>query len=454
MRWLLIVVMLAPGVGFGQTRPPRPPQKKSAAPQAEGPAPTKWPIDSLVVEGNRNYTREQILAVAGLRVGQLAGKEDFDAARDRLVASGFFEMVGYKFEPAPGKQGEVATFQVTEIDAAWPARFEELGVPGPELEAVLHAKDPMFSTAKLPPTKPVLDRYVKWIQDYLNSKGSGEKVAARLNPVGPEKFEIVFRPARNLPSVAQVTFDGNKAVPQNVLRDAISGVAVGTPYTEERFRELLNTAVRPVYEARGRVRVSFPKVSTEAAKDVQGLHVFVTVDEGESYALGKVAIAGPAPLKPEELLKAGNIQTADVANFDKVNEGLERMRKALSRAGFMQAKATAERAIDDARKSIDLAVHIEPGPRFLMGKLNVVGLDINAEFEIRRIWTMKEGKPFNSDYPQVFLDSVRSQGLFDNLGKTKSEFQINEKDHTAEVTLTFAGEGPKKPAGRGRFGQQ
>ena len=98
--------------------------------------------------------------------------------------------------------------------------------------------------------------------------------------------------------------------------------------------------------------------------------------------------------------------------------------------------------------------HVEPGPRFLMGKLNVVGLDINAEFEIRRIWTMKEGRPFNADYPQVFLDSVRSQGLFDNLGKTKSEFQINEKDHTAEVTLMFAGEGPKKPAGRGRFGQQ
>jgi outer membrane protein insertion porin family len=216
----------------------------------------------------------------------------------------------------------------------------------------------------------------------------------------------------------------------------------------------LNTAVRPVYEARGRLRVSFPKVRTEAATDVQGLHVFVTVDEGESYGLGKVAIAGPTPLKPEELLKAGNLQTAEVANFDRVNEGLERMRKALSRAGFMQAKATAERAIDDGKKTVDLAVHIEPGPQFLMGKLNLVGLDLNGEFEIRRIWTMKEGKPFNADYPQVFLNSVREQGLFDNLGNTKPEVRINDQDHTADVTLTFAGEGPKKPAGRGRFGQQ
>ena len=56
-------------------------------------------MEALTVEGNRNYTREQVLAVAGLKVGQLAGKPEFEAARDRLTASGVFETVGYKFEP-------------------------------------------------------------------------------------------------------------------------------------------------------------------------------------------------------------------------------------------------------------------------------------------------------------------------------------------------------------------
>ncbi|PWT99429.1 MAG: hypothetical protein C5B51_27245 [Terriglobia bacterium] len=452
MKWLLILLMLAPGIGFGQRRPAA---KAPAAPQkSEAPAPTKWPIDSLVVEGNRNYTREQILAVAGLKVGQLAGKEEFDAARDRLVASGFFEMVGYKFEPAPGKQGETATFQVTEVDAAYPARFEALGVPAPELVNMLRSRDPLFSTAKLPPTKPVLDRYVNWIQEYLAAKGSQEKAAARVDPVGPDKFEIVFRPARNFPVVAQITFEGNQVVPQNVLRDAISGVAVGVPYTEERFHELLETAVRPVYETRGRVRVAFPQVRTEPAKDVQGLHVIVTVNEGESYGLGKVDIAGSSPLKPAELLKTGNIQTGDVANFDRVNEGVERMRKALSRSGFMEAKISVDRAVDDGKKTVDLTLHVDAGPQFLMGKLNIVGLDLNGESEMRRIWNMKEGKPFNADYPQVFLNSIREQGLFDNLGETKSQVKINEQDHTADVTLTFGSSGPQRPEGRGRFGQR
>ena len=43
-----------------------------------------WPIARMVVEGNHNYSQEQILKVAGLKVGQVAGEAEFDAARDRL----------------------------------------------------------------------------------------------------------------------------------------------------------------------------------------------------------------------------------------------------------------------------------------------------------------------------------------------------------------------------------
>src|ERR1700730_9658879 len=101
--WVLMGVATA--AGFAQTTGTRPPAKKTAtkaAPKkdaAPAPAPTKWPIESLRVEGNRNYTADQVLAVARLKVGEVAGKPAFDAARDRLVASGAFETVGYRFEP-------------------------------------------------------------------------------------------------------------------------------------------------------------------------------------------------------------------------------------------------------------------------------------------------------------------------------------------------------------------
>lgn len=457
MKAWLILLMVG-WVVFGQTqRPPaKAPAKKAATPtpKAAAPevAPTKWPVETLSVEGNRNYTREQVLAVAGLKVGQLAGKPEFDAARDRLTATGVFETVGYKFEPGANKQGFIATFQVTEVEPAYPMRFEELGVPEKEIEDLLRSKDALFSAAKLPATKPVIDRYTNWIQEFLTSRGVTEKIAGKVTLLGVDQFAIVFRPARNLPAVAQVTFQGNQVLTQSALRAAVHMSGIGSPYTESGFRELLNHAVRPIYEQRGRVRVAFPEVRAEPVNDVEGVHVFVKVDEGQSYELGKVAIAGPSPVDPAVLIKAGDFKTGDVANFDRVNEGLEKIRKAVRRAGYLDAKVKSERSIDDAKKAVDVAVTVDAGAQYTMGKLTITGLDLNGEAEILRIWTMKEGKTLNPEYPDYFLNRIKEQALFEDLGTTKADLKVDAQKHTADVTLTF-NEDPNKPAGGGRGGR-
>src|SRR5579872_7344012 len=117
MQRFLILLMLAAAGGFAQGRAP---QKSSAA------APAKFPIESINLEGIHHYTREQVLAASGLKIGQLAGRPEFEAARDRLLATGAFETVGYKFTPAEGGKGYIATFQVTEIEQAYPVRFDDL----------------------------------------------------------------------------------------------------------------------------------------------------------------------------------------------------------------------------------------------------------------------------------------------------------------------------------------
>jgi len=456
MRWFSTLA-LACAIAFAQAPKKSAPAKKEPAKSATAPAPDKWPVEKLAVEGNHLYTAEQILAVAGLKIGQLAGKPEFEAARDRLVASGAFETVGYKFAADADQKGYLATFQITEVQPAFPVRFEELGVSDRDIIAVLHTKDPLFSLLHVPATKAVMDRDVAWIQEYLATKNITEKIAAKIVPTTGDQYAIVFRPARGAPSISAVTFKGNQVVPQGVLREAIAGVAVGSPYSEGGFREILNTAVRRVYEQRGRVRVSFPEIRTEPDKDVAGVHVYVTIDEGISYDLGKVDVVPPTPVDPAVLLKAGDFKTGDVANMDKVSEGLEKIRLAVRHAGYLDAKVTSDRKIDDEKKTVNVAVHVDAGTLYTMGKLKIIGLDLDGEAEILRIWTLKEGKTFNPDYPDYFVNRIKEQGLFDGLGETKADTKVDDKRHVADVTLTFKGDdpakGPGRRGGRGRGGQ-
>src|SRR5260370_32393993 len=142
MVWLLALLLLcAPGIAQ---------QQKKAAPQ-------KWPIESLTVEGLKNYSQQQALAVAGLKIGQLAGTRDFEAARDRLLAAGVFETAGYRFAPAPGSGGYAASFQVVEVEPVYPVRLEGLNASDSEVQAWLHQKDPFFGP-RIPATAGILKR--------------------------------------------------------------------------------------------------------------------------------------------------------------------------------------------------------------------------------------------------------------------------------------------------------
>jgi outer membrane protein assembly factor BamA len=390
-------------------------------------------VHSLTVEGNQNYTAEQILAVAGLKVGQVAGKEEFEAAQQRLEATGAFETVGYKFGPSADSSGYAATFQVLEVEPVYPVRFSGLGVPDADVTRFLKSRSALFA-GKLPATKLVLDRYTRALQELTK-----EKVIAKLEPAGGDRFLILFRPDRPEPAVAEITFEGNQVLPSTLLQNAISGVAVGTAYSETGFRELLQNAVKPLYDARGRIRVRFPKITTEKAKDVEGLVVHVTVEEGPSFALGEVRFENKSGVKAEDLLKAANFKKGDIVNFDEVNQGVERVRKRLRREGYMRAEATVERDIHDEKKNVDLLVRIDEGAQFSFGKLTIRGLDLEGEAAMRKLWSLKEGKAYNPEYPDFFLAQVKERGVFDNLGDAKAAVDVHEANLTVDVTLSFRG---------------
>jgi outer membrane protein insertion porin family len=413
----------------------------------------KWPIEKLAVEGLTNYSQTQVLAAAGLKVGQAAGKEDFDAARDRLLATGVFETVGYRFAPAAGSSGYAAAFEVVEVEPVYAVRFEGLKAPDSEIAAALRRKDPFFGP-KIPATEAILKRHAAAIEEYL--KGS-EKIAGKVVADSADQFAIVFRPAAGPPKVAEVRFQGNIVVPSTVLLSSFAGVAYGAVYSEPAFRTMLDAGIRPIYEARGRIRVAFTAISAEKAKSVEGLLITVTVDEGASYSLGEVRIAGESPAPAKELVKVGGFKPGDLANFDDITAGLDQIKKRLRREGYMRVALQVDRRIDDAKKTVDLDVRPELGEQFMFGSLTLLGLDLHGEAAVKKLWAIKQGKPFNAEYPDRFLAQVKEQGIFDELGATSSSLKVDEENHVVDVTLNFrpASTGPDagSPATSGRRGR-
>lgn len=440
-RWSLVVLALTAAVLSSQTPRAR---KPVAKPKAAAPAtdPSKWPLESFTVKGNRHYTADQIFAQSGLRVGQPVTKADFDAARDRLVASGAFISVNCGYDPAPDNKGYKATFEVEEVPELYPLHVEDLPVTAADLMAYAKTKEALAGP-KIPGTKEALARYKQYLSELLETKNYKEAISGTLTSENPPELIVLFRPATPRLNVSHVKFVGASAIPATTLQNRLSEVARGVPYNETTFRVLLDNNIRPLYEAKGRVGVQFTKVTTEPDPTVKGVIVTIEVNEGPPYKMGKLQVTGAGD-RESEMAKLADLKSGGTVNFDQVKAASARIEESFHRAGYLQVSTEALRHYDDAAKVVDVTIRVHPGPQFLFTKLTVVGLDIETEPVIRKMWGLKEGKPFNVDYPQHFLDRVKEDGVFDNLRNSRAENKIDSDEHTVEVTLYF-NEKIKKP---------
>jgi outer membrane protein insertion porin family len=394
--------------------------------------PDTFPLRAVHIRGNKSLSEARILAVTDLKVNQKVGKPELDAAKDKLLATGMFETVAFQFEPGPDGVCCAANFDVSEITALFPIQFENIPEPGADIEAFLKEKNPLFEP-NLPGTSQVIDSYARQVEQFLASRNHAGSVIGSLVPTGKNEYKITFRSNEALPAISNVTFAGSQAITSVKLQNAINDVAFGQPFTRDGFRLLLDSQIRPLYDALGMIRVKFPTFTTEPDPRVKGVIVHVTVEENGVYKLARVAVAGA----DRDYVNTANIRTGGIVNFDEVNQGLDRVKMQLKKEGYMHVEGDVDRQIDDTAKTVSVTLNIQKGDKYTFGKLTIVGLDLNGEPAVRKMWGEAPGKPFNPLYPQYFLDRIKEQGIFDKLGPTKATTDIDEKTRVVDVTLTF-----------------
>jgi len=433
MRLQLILMFSA--LLAAQTKAP------ATKPKPVGPEPDTWRLDALTVEGNKLYPKDKILAVAGLKIGQAAVKQEFDAARDRLIASGYFESVGYHYDPVPNELAIRGVFEVTEVAQVYPWRLEDVPITRQDFIASISG-EPLLSD-RIPATDQVTKRLTAKLQQMLTAKHFAEPVVARVLPDKDSEMVIVFRPKANPPSVAEVSFTGCKVWSEPELRKRIASVAIGVVYNESTFRELLDNNVRPLYEIKGYLRVQFTKITTKPVADLHGIAVNVEVVEGDAYKLNSVTVRGTS-YSNDEALKIGDFKIGEQINFGEVGQGLEKILTSLKEDGYLKPEVRTRRRITDSDHTCDVFFDIDPGTQYKFGKLLVKGLDIETEPVIRKLWAPKPDDPFKSSYPAYFLQRVREDGIFDNLGETKFDLNVDDAKGVVDVTLTFKGQKPSE----------
>lgn len=409
------------------------------APASRLRTPAVLPITAITVSGNKMLTTYAILAASGLKVNENGGSAIFDAARDRLLDTGYFDVVSYTFHQQD--LGFVINFNVTELKQVYPVHAEALPITLDQLGELLRSKDPLYD-GLLPGSEKIIRRAASAIEQFLAPTHPEIRVQAKVIPVGPERYEVEFSPAEGVPVIADVTFTGSKVVAESVLHDAMIENGIGRPYTDASVHSVLDRYIRPLFEKQGYMRVAFPQITGTPAAKVKGIDVHVTVVDGPRFRMGTLSVRGAMAGQSNRILRMANVTKGEFANGDELTQGATKIHDTLRGEGYMDVTVSTDHSINEASGTVDAWFDVNPGPQYTFGHLEVLGLGLDGEAAIRKMWTVKPGDPYPGDYPEYFVKSVKAEGLFDNLGDITETPSINHQTHVVDVSLHFASAGP------------
>jgi hypothetical protein len=428
------------------------PQPKAPVAKAQQPVEGLGILRSVQVRGVKHFldadgSPRSVLRLLGLELERPVRTEDLERARDRLLATGCFETVGWRYELAPPR-AVMVTFEIGEPPQFLPWMLDRVPVSRQEFAQRAGQEFPLLRET-MPPSETVLERLSAILAKLAAEKGAAEPMAGRVTLVGKDQLTIVLGPKAPPPNIADVHFTGTKALRADYLRKQMVQLAIGTPFFEPNFRFLLDSQVRPYYDAVGRLRASWKRITAEKAEGIFGVVVTVEVDEGPVYKLEKIEVRG-TPLSEDEIQEAGQFKPGETAAMSEIGQGVERILDRLREKGHMKASYKAVRRLHDDRQAVELFVDVDPGPVYTMGRLLIKGLDIESEPAIRKLWAIRPGEPYRGGYAESFVQRIREMDLFDFLSEIKHEVRVDEKSQSVDVLLTFVGEKPK-PAPRRPF---
>jgi outer membrane protein assembly factor BamA len=378
-----------------------------------------YKLIALKVTGTARYTDKEILAASGLRIGQNAADGDFKEAARRLGDSGLFSDVVYSYSSSAA--GVRLEMQLADTDQSKlvPAHFENfVWFTDDELRTALQSRVPLFKQLI-----PVAGNLPDQISEALQAMLSEKQFPGRVNYLRESQDEsggplsaIDYRVEEVSIRIRSVEFPG-ASPEQTALLTSAARRLTGAEYGRATLAAAAKFDLLPVYLQRGYLKAAFgpsegrvvPQSSSPG--DAQGpaelqVDAIVPVQPGRAYSTSSVDWKGNSAITIAELAPLLHLPTGQPADAVRLLRDIEKVGKLYRSRGYMTVQIKPDAHLDDEKSTVHYDLDIVEGDLYKMGEVEILGLDTQATARMQAAWTLREGQPYNADYPNKFVNDT------------------------------------------------
>ncbi len=291
-------------------------------------------------------------------------------------------------------------------------------------------------------------------------------VTPQIRQVPPGGVDVIFAIDEGPKvKVGNIIIDGNKAfTDRDVIRAMKNLKPIGIPHSllfenlfartydstkldedSERIRmfymskgyftaKVINHSEK-VYDVYGR-RLLIPLMkSTKPGKRVD---ITMTVSEGDKYFLRNFNFVGMKLFKTPDLIARTIFRMApgDVFSTEKMQKGLDDMRKLYGNFGYIDFVPTPDPEIVPGKDQVDLTIDVDEGHQFFVRRIDFQGNTTTRDKVIRREMLIDEGDLYSRQLFDTSILRLNQLGYFEPL-KPEDAADIKRDTKTNTVDLTI-----------------
>jgi outer membrane protein assembly factor BamA len=421
-------------------------------PSAGKAAPLADRLVAVKTMGTARYSDKEVLAASGLQIGQPAADGDFKEAVRRLGESGLFREVAYSYSSSGASVKLELQLADTDQSKLVPARFENFaGFTDGELLAAVQLRVPLFKQV-LPLTGDLPDRVAEALQAILTDKRFPGRVdfLREGDQSGGPLSAVVYRIEETSIHIRDIEFPG-ASPEQTALLEAAARRLKGAEYGRSVLAAAAKFDFLPVYLQRGYLKAAFGQsdarvVAPSAVADAQeraDLQSDVQVDAilpvvpGKMYETLSVDWKGNSALPTAEVASLIHLPPGQPADGVRLVRDLESVSKLYRSRGYMTVQIKSDAQFDDDKSTVHYDLNVKEGDLYKMGELEILGLDTQATARMRAAWTLREGQPYDADYPRKFHQEtgpLLPRGLQWDISTHEA---LDSKDKTVDVEIRY-----------------
>ncbi len=400
-------------------------------------------IQEIRVEGNQRIEAATIRSYMTVAPGEPFDPAKLDQSLKNLFATGLFDDVSIR------REGSDLVVTLVENPIINRIAFEgNLRLDDEVLTSEVQLRPRVVYTRSR-----VQNAVGRILELYRRNGRYGATVEPKVIHLPQNRVDLVFEINEGpLTEIERIVFIGNQAFDDGDLRGVIQTkesawyriLSSDDTYDPDRLafdQELL----RRFYLSRGYADFNVRSAIAELTPDGKSFVITFTVDEGEPYDFGEIAIDSRLrDLEPEQLRALLRTETGDTYNADQVEDSIVALTEEIGELGYAFVEINPVPTKDEENHIIDLTYVINEGSRVYVERIDIIGNVRTLDEVIRREFRLAEGDAFNTALLRRSRQRIQDLGFFETVDlrtlpgsspdRTRLEVEVAEKS-TGELSF-------------------